>query len=60
MGMNYLHRLLRLFVLILALLLFGWVVTLAMQEEKTPWLVRSFLIAVWLLIVYIGVKALIK
>jgi hypothetical protein len=54
---EYLHRLLRLSGLILALLLFGWVVMLSIQEETTPWLVRGFLITLWLLIAYIGLKA---
>lgn len=57
---KYLHRLLRLLVLILALLLFGWVVVLALQEGKTPWLVRSFLITLWLFIGCIGLKAILK
>ncbi len=57
---QYLHRLLRLLVLILALLLLGWVVMLAMQEERTPWLVRGFLIMLWLFIASIGMKAVLK
>ncbi len=60
MKRENLHRLLRLSVLVLALLLFGWVVMLSVQEETTPWLVRGFLITLWLFIASVGLKAVLK
>jgi hypothetical protein len=42
----------------MALVLFGWVVMLSVQEETTPWLVKGFLITLWLFIAYTGMKAL--
>jgi hypothetical protein len=60
MKREHLHRLLRLSVLSLALLLFGWVVMLSIQEETTPWLVRGFLITLWLVIAYTGLKSVLQ
>ena len=60
MTRKYLHRLLKLLVLLVALLLLGWVVMLSLQEGKTPWPVKGFLIILWLFIASIGVKAVLE
>ncbi len=55
---KYLSRLLRSLVVISVLILFGWMVLLALQKEDAPWILRIWLIALWVFIAYVGLKAL--